>query len=217
MPFHHRGLCMVAWYGGVFAQTSLLLGWWMTLAYPPLLWFAPCRGPTGSPHLPSTNAFVRPLLPSFHSTPPWYFLPLPHFPGLPSPPPSASPSSSSLATRRVSLASSLLPPARSFYFSFIFPTREPSRCNLHPSCCCCCCRRPSRLPRATIGVEIVRLARENCCVSGKKILLILIEIVSDWYELILYYTKHESITQQRLLQISPINGHYCDCKFVMVI
>lgn len=26
VPFHHRGLCMVAWYGGVFVQISLLLG-----------------------------------------------------------------------------------------------------------------------------------------------------------------------------------------------
>lgn len=60
--------------------------------------------------------------------------------------PPASPSS------RVS-SLPLLPrqPAIVFYFSFIFPTREPSRCNLHPSCCCC--RRPSRLPRATTGVE----------------------------------------------------------------
>lgn len=63
---------------------------------------------------------------------------------------------------------SLLPPTRPFYFSFIFPTREPSRCNLHPSCCCC--RRPSRLPRATIGVA--RLAPRKIVVSGKEILLI---------------------------------------------
>lgn len=175
--------CVVAWYGGVFAQASLLLGWWMTLAYPPLLWFAPCRGPTGSPHLPSTNAFIRPLLSPCHSTPPWYFLPLPLFPDLPFP----SPSSSSLATRRVSLASSPSASSRSFYFSFIFPTREPSRCNLHPSCCCCC-RRPSRLPRATIGVEACDSPRK-ILVSGKKILLISIE-TNNWYELILYYTKH---------------------------
>lgn len=53
------------------------------------------------------------------------------------------------------------PPARSFYFSFIFPTREPSRCNLHPSCCCC--RRPSRLPRATTGVAQTHHRRGIIC------------------------------------------------------
>lgn len=83
----------------------------------------------------------------------------------------------------------LLPPARSFYFSFIFPTREPSRCNLHPSCCCCCCRRPSRLPRATIGVEACD-SPGKIVVSGKKILLISIEAANNRYESIFYY-KHE--------------------------
>lgn len=107
----------------------------------------PCRGPTGSPRPPSANALVRPLLSPFHppSTPFHHDIP---------PLSLASPSSSSLAL--VGFARFLPPPppflpARSFYFSFIFPTREPSRCNLHPSCCCC--RRPSRLPRATTGVE----------------------------------------------------------------
>jgi len=115
----------------------------MTLAYP-----LPC-GSHPVAALPALDIHLRPTRPSVHlplsppsscspaerSTPPC---------DIPSPPTSPAPSSSGLAraafARFLSFRASR---ARPFYFSFIFPTREPSRCNLHPSCCrcrCCCCR-----------------------------------------------------------------------------
>lgn len=212
MPFHQHGLCGGVVWWCVFAQASLLLGWWMTLAYPPLLWFAPCRGPTGSPHLPSTNAFVRLLLSSPLVTPLHLDISFPSRISLifPSPPHHRA------ASQRGGFRSlPLLPPARSFYFSFIFPTREPSRCNLHPSCCCCC-RRPSRLPRATIGVEACD-SPGKIVVSGKKILLISIETANNWYESIFYYIEaRRKEVATRSLQIPPTNGHYYTEKIVFL-
>lgn len=97
----------------------------------------PYRRPPLANALSSAPSSLPPFTPFHHDTP--------------SPLAFPQPRRRTASLRWISLASSFSPPARSFYFSFIFPTREPSRCNLHPSCCCY--RRPSRLPRATTGVE----------------------------------------------------------------